>query len=109
MLETIRFHKRDDDLRQGVVTTYVLYECRKGAVSKTGEPIAGSMAGVMRVTWHIPRSELERVGINYINAIDEIEELEGRFKGRKWNPESDTMIDIKLFENHIDLECKQLR
>jgi hypothetical protein len=106
-LEKIKLHHRDDDLRQGVVRTFVLFECRRSQIRKTGETIQGDMSSNHTTTWHIPRRELERHGITHINAGDEIEQLEGPEKGRRWQPESDTLITEKLLGNHLDLDCKR--
>lgn len=108
-LEKIKLLKRDDDQRQGIVTEYILFQCRKGKYRKSGQTLDGEMNSSHAVTWHIPRSELDRLGIAYLNPLDRIVELEGQFKDRIWQPESTTGIDVKLFEVHVDVDCLLLR
>lgn len=106
-LERIKVYKREDDQTQGTVTAHVLYNCRRSMNVKTGETIQGEMAADHTTTWHIPRTELERVGINYINSLDRIEQLDGREKGRRWQPESDTSITEKLWALEVHVDCKR--
>lgn len=104
MLETIRLLKRGDDQLQGVVTAFVLFECWRGQIFKTGQTIQRDMVSDHATRWHIPRTELDRVGIAYLNPLDLI--VDG--KGRYWQPESTTFITIKLFENHVDVDCLRI-
>ena len=101
ILEKVTILKRGDDQREGTVTAYKVFQCRKSLITKTKEPIAGDMLADHRLIWHIPRVELDRVGINYLNPADRI--VDGL--GRIWQPESTTTITIKLFETHIDVHC----
>ena len=101
MLETITLLKRNDNQQQGTVTSYIVHQCRRGQIFKTGETLAGDMISDHRTTWHFPRTELDRIGINYLNPADRI--VDG--KGRYWQPESTTEIRIKLFENHLCVDC----
>lgn len=101
MLETIRLIKREDDQREGVTRSYTLFQCRRSLMTKTGEPIRGEMTSDHRCRWHIPRTELDRVGIGYLNHLDTIVDGNGRF----WQTESTTEIDVKMFSNHVDLAC----
>lgn len=101
MLERITLLKRNDDQQQGIVTAIVLFQSWHGQLWKTGETIQGEMASDHRATWHIPRIELDRVGVNYINALDRIQD----FKGRIWQPEGTTRIGVKLIEVHVDVDC----
>ena len=107
-LEKIRFHKRKDDLKQGTVTAYILYGVRRSMVTKTGEPIQGDMVAEHTCVWHIPRRELDRVGIHYINSADYIQQLQDPEKDWWWQPESDTNIEVKLFGLELDLFCKRV-
>ncbi len=100
-MESVVCLKRDDDQREGVVTSYKLFDCRWSITQKTGNPIQGEMSSNHRRTLHVPRVEMRRVGINYFNAADRFVDIQGRI----WQPESTTMLDIKLFENHYDIEC----
>ena len=107
--ERIRLHKRDDDQRQGTIATHVLYDVRRSAINKTGQTLDGDMNVGHTTRWHIPRAELDRVGINYLNPIDKVEQLDGVEAGNFWQPESDTQIDVKLFANMVVLDCKMLK
>ena len=100
-LEKITLLKRGDDQRQGTVTSLVIYQCRRSRIHKTSEPIQADMTASHRTTWHIPRVELTRVGVNYLNSLDRIVDGENRY----WQPEATTMISVNLFENHYDVDC----
>lgn len=106
-LESVSLLKRDDDQQQGTVAAHTLYECRRSSITKTGEPIQHDMAEEHRTVWHIPRTELDRVGVNYIGVLDRIVQLEGVEAGSVWQPESDTLIEIKLFANHVHFIAKR--
>lgn len=101
MLETVTLLKRDDNQRQGTVTSYTLHQCRQGQITKTGQTIQGDMISDHRVTWHIPAIEMDRIGVAYLNPLDRI--VDGQ--GRHWQPESTTSITIKLFQNHFCVDC----
>lgn len=103
-LETITLLKRNDDQQQGVVTKYTLFGCRKSRTFHSGEPIAGDIASNDHATWHIFRIELDRVGVDHINAADRIVDKFGRY----WQPEANTEIRIQLFENVIDVDCLRI-
>ncbi|SRR5260370_1143965 len=99
-METITLLKRNDDQLAGTVVAYVLFDCRRGQITKMGEPIQGEMSVDHRATWHIPRIELDRVGVNYINALDRIVDNQGRY----WQPEADQLVLVKLFENRLTID-----
>ena len=101
-LQKIRLLKRNDDQQQGTVIPYILFGCRRGQITKTGETYVGNMTSDNRVTWHIPRYELDRVGINYLNPTDRIEDIE--YKTGTWQPESTTGITEKLWGNEVDID-----
>lgn len=105
MLEKIRLLKRGDDQQQGTVTVYVLHECRRSSIPKGGQTLDGDMSVDHETVWHIPDSELQRVGINYLNPADRIEQLVGKEKGNFWQPESTTTIEKKLFDTHSHVRC----
>src|SRR5438552_1028660 len=92
MLESVRLLKRDDDQKQGTVRAIILFECRRSRIIKTGEPVQGDMSENHHTVWHIPRVELDRVGVAYLNAADRIVQLEGAEKGFTWQLESDNGI-----------------
>ena len=103
--EKVRILKRGDDQAQGTVTSFILYRCRRSQIMKTGETIQGDMVSDHECVWHIPRTEMERVGINHLNSLDRIQQLQGREKDFWWQPEATTPIDVKMFANEIDLHC----
>ena len=107
-LETIRFLKRNDDQQQGTVRAVTVFNARRSIMIKTGQSIQHEMSSQHSCTWHIPKSELLRVGIQYINNLDRIEQLgsgDPNEKGFFWEPESTTIIIVKLGGNEIDIEC----
>ena len=108
MLEPVRIHKRDDDQLQGTVTTYILYDCRRSLINKTGEQIQGEMTSDHQCIWHIPRREMDRVGIRHFNSADKVEQIKAPEIGRWWQPEATTYIDEKMFGNEVDLHCLRI-
>ena len=104
-MEKIQLLKRDDDQRQGVVRSEIMYNCRRSAIERTGEMIQADNQVNHRTVWHIPRIELERVKVNHLNPADRIVQLEGREKGWTWQPEASTLIQEKLFGNYITMVC----
>lgn len=109
MLETVRLLKRGDNQQQGTVVTHVLYECRRSRISRRGQTLEGPWDVTHTTVWHIPRAELERVGVNYLNPLDRIEQLDPPEDGYVWQPESDNDIDVKLFANHVCVACKLVK
>lgn len=101
ILETVTLLKRDNDQAQGTVTAYLLFNCRRDMMIKHGNPIHGEMTSDHRTAWMIPRTELERVGVNYLNVLDRIVDKENRY----WQPENHEQIYIKLFSNYVDIAC----
>lgn len=100
-MQTITLIKRGDDQQQGTTRTLTLYECRWGIINKQGQTLQGDMVSQHERPLHIPRTELERVGVEYLNPLDRFVDEQGR----TWMPESTTPIDVKLFENHVDVQC----
>jgi len=103
ILQTVTLLKRNDDQQEGTIRSIQLFDCRQSRVFKTGEPIQGDMSVDHITMWHIPRRELDRVGVSYINAADRLIDKQNRY----WQPESNTVIEVKLFENEVDLQCKR--
>lgn len=97
---TVTLLKRDNDQKAGTVRSLILYRCRRGKRTKSGEPLQGDMSVTNTATWHIPRTELDRVGVAYINDLDRIVH-----KGEYWQTEAFGIIEVKLFDNEIDLNC----
>ena len=100
-LQTITLRKRGDDQQQGTTVDLLLFNCRPSRIYKTGEPIQGDISSDERCIWHIPREQLDRVGVDHLNAADIIIDKFNRY----WNPESNTTIVIQLFENMVNLDC----
>lgn len=106
-LEKIRLLKRNDDQQQGTVRAVIVFNARRSIATKTSQTIQHEMSAQHSCTWHIPKSELLRVGVEYINALDRIEQLgdgDPNEKGFFWQPESTTNIIVKLGGNEIDIE-----
>ncbi len=101
MLQTVTLYKRKDDLKQGEVSTHVLYRCRFSMIFKTGEPLQGEMLSSHSRRLHIPNIELRRVGVHYLNPTDYFKDRDGRL----WQPESPQMITDKLLETHWCVDC----
>lgn len=103
--ESVQLLKRDDDQRQGTVTRYVLFQCRwKARMSKTGETIYKDVLVDNNRLLYVPVVELNRVGVAYINPADRFIDTQGRY----WQPESDTTIEIKLLETHLEINCTRI-
>lgn len=100
-LETVTLLKRNQDMNAGIVTSYKMYDCRWGQTIKTGEPLQADMLSNHRRAIHIPRLELKRIGIQDISPLDRFIDVEGRY----WQPEATTHITLKLWENHMCIDC----
>src|SRR5437899_591833 len=106
MLQTITLLKRNNDQQQGTVRAVKLFDCRQSMVFKTGEPIAGDETSNHYCIWHIPRREMDRAGVAYINAADRIVNTGADINvGGTWQPESTTKIVARLFRNQICVSC----
>ena len=100
-LETVTLLKRGDDQSEGTVTAYVIFECRRSRIHKTGEPIQHDMVVGHTTVWHIPRIELDRIGVAYLSVLDRFVDQYNRF----WQPESPQQLDIALFEDQLHVQC----
>lgn len=104
-LETITLLKRGAD-QDATVQSFKLFNCRHSYFFRIGEMIATDMDAGNNCIWHIPREELDRVGISYINHLDRIVDKRGRY----WQAEANTAgMTMKLWENHICVACKQTK
>lgn len=101
ILERVELLKRDDNQRQGTVRSLILFSCRRGQITKTGETIQADMNANHSTTWHIPLRELNRVGVAYLNPLDRIIDKNGFW----WQPEGTTNITQKLMLNEVDVDC----
>lgn len=104
ILQSVLLLKRNNDQQEGTVTSYRLFQVRWSMLHKSGQPIQGDMSVGSNRSAHIPRCELDRVGVWYINALDRLVDKQGRY----WQPESDSEITVKLFEDHICVDCKRV-
>lgn len=105
ILQTLTLLKRSNDQLQGTVTTYKLFDCRQNAqIRKQGQSIRGDMSSDHRTTWVIPREQLDRIGIQYLNVLDRFVDKYGRF----WNPESNTVLAEHLFSNFYNVDCLRI-
>jgi hypothetical protein len=104
MLQAVTLLKRDDNQRQGTVTEYKLFQCRWTRITRLGQTIEGDIQSDNRRTLHIPRIEMDRIGISYFNPLDRFVDE----KGRTWQPESPSTITIQLFENWTKIDCTRV-
>lgn len=102
ILESVTLLKRHDDQAQGTVDTHRLFQCRWSMIFKQGQTLGGEMLASHTRVLHIPRIELDRIGVHYINPTDRFIDKDGR----TWQPESPTQIIEKLFEQHVCVQCK---
>lgn len=103
-LESIKLYKRGNDQQEGTVTVYVLFQCRRGQIQKQGQPIQGDLAVTHTTQWLIPRVELRRVGVNYLNVLDRIVDKYNLW----WQPESSQNITMAIFDNYTVLDCVRI-
>ncbi len=101
ILQTVTLLKRDNDQQMGTVTSFKMFGCRWSKIFKSGEPIFKDILSSHPRTLHIPRIELDRIGIEFITPADRFVDK----KNRVWQPESTTTITVKLFENHVCVDC----
>ena len=104
ILQTIVVLKRNDDQQQGTVRSIKMFQVRQSMQTKTGEAIQGDMSSDVRCSWHIPKIEMDRVGIAYFNVLDRIVDKHNRY----WQPEAPQTITNKLFEDHYCLDCVRI-
>lgn len=95
--------KRNNDQQQGTVVSYLLFNIRRRQISHTGEPIQGSMGAGDFVEWMFPMIELQRVGLNNINALDRIVDNDGQ----TWQPEAPDTIRFRLGKNYISVSTRR--
>lgn len=106
LTKTVTLLKRNDDQQQGVVTKYQVFNCLRGAIHSQGETIQRDVTSDIRTTWTIPRQELDRIGVWYLNSLDRIIDYDSpQGIPRWWQPEAQTGIDVKLREDYIVLAC----
>ena len=110
MLQTVTLLKRGDDQAEGTVTSYTIFNVRRGKMFKHGEPLQGDMTVSYWTTFHIPRAELQRVGVAYLSTLDRIVENmpnanDNTTGTRTWQPEAPSRHSDKLFTDHYCVDC----
>ena len=70
--EKVSLKKRNDNQQQGTVRNVTIFRARHGNQVKTKNTIQGDMSADHRTTWFLPRLELKRAGVSYINPTDRI-------------------------------------
>lgn len=103
-LETVTLYKRADGQAAGQVRKLVLFDCRWSTINRTGEIMMTDLTIKDARTLHIPRVELDRVGVQYLNPADRFVDAEGRW----WEPEAPTGFKVKLFQNHWCVDCLRI-
>lgn len=104
LLETVTLYKRGDDQLQGQVTQLKLFRCRWSKIQKSGQTVDGDVLNEHFRMLHIPRTQLDRVRVLYLNPLDTFVDKEGRW----WRPEAPDIITVKMFENQIDLATQRI-
>ncbi len=104
-VDTVILYKRGDDQEEGEVSSFKLFRCWGGAeATKSGQPILRDMAVSHSRQLNVPKTELERYGIDHLNVLD-------RFKDKRgwvWQPETNQLFRFQLFENYIAIECVRI-
>lgn len=103
-LQKVTLLKRGNDMQEIQMVRHVLFQCYKSAVVKTGEQISQDMSSEVRTVWLLPRVELDRIGVNYINNLDIIIDKFNRW----WQPEATTQITEKLLGQFIEIQCLRI-
>ncbi len=102
-LMTITLLKRGDDQDEGSVTSYQLFMVRRSITDKSGQALQNDMSSRHHATFAIPKEELDRVGVDFLNVLDDIIDADGW----AWRPESPQTISNKLFQNRVNVECQR--
>ena len=108
MLEKVIVYKRDPLLQAGTVHKYCLFDVRPSQIQKSGEQLGGtdgSMGAKEYRVFHVPRIEMDRVGIQFFNAGDVFEDKEGR----QWATLAPETIRTKLLQQHVCVETERLK
>lgn len=103
-LERIILLKRNDDQAEGTVTQHIIYQSRRGNIEKSGEAINLDVPAFEVVSWHIPCTELRRVGVNYLNVLDRIVDQFNMW----WQPESGDNIELAIFDNYYNISTRRV-
>lgn len=103
-LETVRLLAREPNFSASVEREVVMFRCRWRQITKQGQILDDEQSSDMRRELMIPRTELDRVGVAYINACYRFIDKENRY----WQAESDTPIVNRLWENYVSVSCKRI-
>ena len=87
-----------------VVRSVTLFRCLWGPIDKSGSILDNERAAYMDRRLTIPRSEMDRVGVPYINAAFFFVDKFGRF----WTATASPPIHAALFENYISMTCHRI-
>lgn len=104
ILQKVILLKRGDDQQQGTVTTYTLFNIRWSELHKSGETIQGDMDANHTTTIHIPRIEMNRIGVWYFSPLDRFIDVAGAI----WQPESPQQFANRLFTNHVHIDVRMV-
>lgn len=104
MLRTVVLNKRGINQQQSTGQNLTLYQCRQKKQYYGGQNLNGDMTSNDYCIWQIPRTELDRVGVENINIVDQITDVQ---TGEVWQPESDDIIVNQLFTNVINVPSKR--
>lgn len=104
--QSLILYKRHDDQQEGwQFGGMTLYNCRRSMIHKAGEPLQGEMMSYHRTTWHIPKIELTRVGMAYINPTDYIfDPIEQKW----WQAESPQTITEKQWGTWVVVDSVRI-
>lgn len=99
--QTVKLHKRRHNQGGGYEYVATLFNCRWSRIFGAKEPQDDDITAAQSRTLHVPRSELDLAGVDYVEFGDKFEDEDGRF----WMSEATTTITNKLTEEHLDVPC----
>lgn len=105
MLRTVIIMKRGINRQQSTATNYQIFQVRQKKIYYGGQNINGDMTSNDYCIWQIPRTELDRVGIENLNIIDRITDV---VTGEIWQSESDDVLISQLFTNYVNCPSKRI-
>lgn len=104
-LRTVVVRKRGRGQQQSESVNHTLYGVRQKRFHYGGQNVDGAMTTNHYCEWMLPRTELDRVGIDDLNMIDTITDVA---TGEIWLIESRDVIEVKLWRNYINLVTKRI-
>ena len=105
MLRTVTLTKRGNNQQQSTGVNHKLYGVRQKKQYYGGQNLNGDLTSNDYCIWQIPRTELDRVGVENINIVDRITD---DATGEIWQPESDDIIVNQLFTNILNCPSKRI-